>query len=347
MIKAVTQAALLLTPQLSHWLDELYVQAKKQPLHDFKHWCFGSLQPLLRFDSALWGTRSDLLELRREHWVDDMCVFNQPDEFMANYVALEQQANTTDPLNVYLYHHPGQFYSIWDCCDKAIWYQSDYYLKHSKLFGVENAISALVLPSENSVVSHVFSFFRADASDEFSADETLLANFILPNLIEAFRVNLLSSFGQTSDTGGSFRAVLDRYGAILEAENGFYQLMQDQGLMANTKVSIPGLEEMNTSAQLKVQDLQLITVFDDGLLYIEAKEGSLLAKLSEREYQVLELLSTGITTKEIAEFLSTDNPKQPIKANTVNTHLTAIYKKLKVTDKNAATAVFLTEAKHS
>ncbi|MCJ8273870.1 MAG: hypothetical protein MJK04_31285, partial [Psychrosphaera sp.] len=188
----VSQPALPLSPALSQWLDELYTQARQQRLSDFKQWCFSSMQGLLRFDSALWATRSDLQKLKPDHWVDDTCLFKQPDEFMDNYGKVVMSANTPDPLNQHLGGNPGQFFSIWDCCPKDQWYQSDYYLKHCRLYGVENAISALTLPRENSVVRHVFSFYRAGRDDEFSADETLLADFMLPNLVEAIRINVLS-----------------------------------------------------------------------------------------------------------------------------------------------------------
>jgi DNA-binding CsgD family transcriptional regulator len=329
---------------LGQWLNELYNQARLQQLSQFKLWCFDSLKVLMHFDSGLWATRSDLRELRREHWVDDTCLFNQADDFMANYIKIDSLSNITDPLNQHLISHPGKFFSIWDCCPKAQWVETDYYLKHCRLFNVENAISALTLPTEDSAVSHVFSFYRADSTNEFTADEILLADFILPNLVEAFRINVLSSFCQTLIKGKVFRAVLDRFGEMMEAEFGFYQLMHKKGLLEKSRVNIPELNGITSSSQLQLAGLKLDITFNDGLFYLEASEGSLIENLSKREYQVIELLSKGCSSKDIANCLSSDMPNNQITAHTVNTHLSNIYKKLNVKHKAGATACFLNYA---
>ncbi len=346
---SANQTAMPLAPALSQWLDELYTQARQQRLSDFKQWCFSSMQGLLRFDSALWATRSDLQKLKPDHWVDDTCLFKQPDEFMDNYAKVVMSANTPDPLNQHLGGHPGQFFSIWDCCPKTQWYQSDYYLKHCRIFGVENAISALTLPRENSIVRHVFSFYRANVADEFTADETLLANFMLPNLVEAIRINVLSTFSKTQHKGESFRAVLDRYGEILEAETGFCLLMKQKALFDKTqahetRVDIPGLDQIISSDARTLNGLKTDIVFSDGLFYVEISENSRLGELSMREYQILELISSGLSSKDIAQMLSENDPTQPIKTNTVNTHRANIYRKIGVKHKTAATAYFLTHA---
>jgi len=56
-----------------------------------------------------------------------------------------------------------------------------------------------------------------------------------------------------------------------------------------------------------------------------------LSRLTEREREVLELLAQGLTNKEIAE-------KLVITANTVKRHLKAVFEKLNVHTRSAATA---------
>ena len=342
------QPSIPLSSQLSNWLGELYSQARQQSLIEFKQWCFSSLQQLLRFDSGLWATRSDLKSLRTDHMVDDIYLYNQTtDGFMANYAKVTQNASTPDPVNQYTAQHPGKFASIWQCCPKEQWHQSDYYLKHCHLYGIETGISAIIQSTENSAVNHAFSFFRAKIDDEFSHQEILLANFILPNLVESFRVCVLSSFRKTQDKGESYRAVLDRFGELLEAEAGFCQLMQQHSLLENTRVNIPDIDSIISSGQLSSAGLQFDIIFSEGLLYIEARVSSLLNQLTEREYQICELLSKGLSSKEIANYLPKDKPSKGIKTNTVSSHLTNAYRKLKVTHKSAATAYFLKHAPRS
>lgn len=345
------QASIPLSPQLSHWISELYSKARQKPVKEFKQWCFKSLQQLFPFDRGLWATRSDLKALRTEHMVDDISLYNQADNFMANYEKVTQNVNVPDPVNQYCAQHPGKFASIWQCCPKAQWHQSDYYLKHCHLFGIETGISAIIGSTDNSAVIHAISFFRAEPDDDFTDHEILLADFILPNLVESFRICVLSSFSKTQDKGESYRAVLDRFGELLEAEAGFYQLMQRQSLLENTRVNIPELNKIKASSQLSCAGLTFDITFNEGLLYIEASESSLLYKLTEREYQICELLTKGLNSKEIANYLSGSNlsgsnlsknkANQQIKTNTVSSHLTNIYRKLKVKHKSAATAYFL------
>jgi DNA-binding NarL/FixJ family response regulator len=57
-------------------------------------------------------------------------------------------------------------------------------------------------------------------------------------------------------------------------------------------------------------------------------------ELTKREIEVLHLLATGLTSAQIAEFLT-------ISVLTVNSHLRSIYSKLGVTSRSAATRAAL------
>jgi RNA polymerase sigma factor (sigma-70 family) len=59
-----------------------------------------------------------------------------------------------------------------------------------------------------------------------------------------------------------------------------------------------------------------------------------LDNLTERELEILEILSKGMPNKEIANFLG-------ISENTVEQHLQNIYKKLNVHNRTEAAALFL------
>lgn len=336
------QLKLQLTPQLGHWLDQLYQQAQCQPFDSFKHWCFSSLKQLIPFESGLWATRSDMLNLQHVHWVEDTCLHNLPDDFMANYFTIASKPDNPDPLNHHLTGNPNQFFEIWDACPPEHWYQTDYYLQHCRLFKIEQAISAMTLPTEQSVVSHVISFYRQSPNDPFSANEKLLVNFILPNLVEAFRSNVLNTFSQVDDNPSAVRAVLDRFGEIVDAEEGFLSLMVEKQLLLQTKVNMPQLLEITTSASFVIADITLKINFTDGLFYVTAFESILTDKLTKRQKEICELMVKGVTNQEIANILAnTIQPDTPLQKTTVNAHMRNIFGLLRVTSRAAATAYLI------
>ena len=331
-----------LTDELQHWLNELYQQANSQPLTQFKEWCFSSIEHLLPFDSGIWATRSDLQAMHREHWVDDTTVYNQPDAFMANYLAIDQTSQSQDHLNQHLANNPNQFFTIWDCCDRELWYQEAFYREHCIKFGVENAISAMVHPTDNSAVFHVLSFYRADKAAEFTPQEVLLADFVLPNLVEAFRINVLNTFSQSHGKGGTCRGVLDRYGAMLEAEQGFVDKLRKKRLIDTAnKVKIPDLEKITESGQRTIKGLTLDITFIDGVFLLEVNDDVGMGTLTRREKQILAQVSEGNSSKVIAKNLSARKSQSPISPHTVNNHLSNIFAKLNVSNRTQAAALYL------
>lgn len=333
--------SLLLSQNLGLWIETLYQQAQKQPVSTFKSWCFTSLTQLIEFDSGLWGTRSDVMRLNLDHWVEDAFVHNQPDSFMANYFNIAARSKATDSLNQHLMANPERFFSIWESCPPEQWYQTDYYLEHCKQFKVENAISAVTVPTEHSVIGHVFSFYRAQRDNDFSANDVLMANFLLPHLVEAFRINVLSSFGQSKPKQGVVRAVVDRFGEIIEAEQGFYGVMKEKHLLDKSRVNITQLSDITSSSQLKLSGLILDISFNDGVFYLEASEGSLIDKLTPRQKEVCQLMIKGLNNQEIANLMTKDENDQPLKANTVNAHIRNVFKVLRVSSKAAATSYLI------
>lgn len=331
----------LIPDTLGLWLGQLYLGALNQPVATFKGWCFDSIKALLNFDSGLWGTRSDIQHLALAHWVEDSHLHQQPGEFMANYLQLATEHDGPDPLNQHLSDNPGRFFTVWDVCPPQLWYQSDFYLRHCRLYGVEQAISAITLPDEHCAVSHVFSFYRAERGCVFSTAEIALANLLLPNLVEAFRTNLLNSFSGQSKNPGSVRAIADRFGEIIEAEEGFYQQLKNKQLLQQNKLMLPRLDETITMQRLELAGMKLDIRFDQGLFYLEAFETSLVEKLSKREKEVCKLMIKGLSNKEIANYLKNNHDGKALKINTINAHIRNIFITLNVTSRAAATAYLI------
>ncbi|MFT4928604.1 MAG: DNA-binding NarL/FixJ family response regulator [Phenylobacterium sp.] len=335
-----TMPSIVLSKKLGQWIAALYQHAQMLPVAEFKPWCFSALNEVIEFDSGLWATRSDVMRLNVDHWVEDTFVHNQPAEFMANYAAIAARSQTTDNLNQHLMANPERFMSLWQSCPKQQWLESQFYLEHCQQFKVENAISAITMSSEHSVIGHVFSFYRAQRDNDFCDDDILLANFALPHLVEAFRINVLSSFGHSTSARGAVRAVVDRFGEIIEAEEGFYHLMKDKDLLQGSRLTIAQLAQITASEQLNLQGLVLTVSFSDGVLYLEACEASLVDRLTTRQKEVCQLMIKGLTNQDIADCMP------EIKLNTVQAHLRNILKTLKVSSRAAATAYLIRQGFH-
>ncbi|MCJ8275157.1 MAG: LuxR C-terminal-related transcriptional regulator, partial [Psychrosphaera sp.] len=210
--------------------------------------------------------------------------------------------------------------------------QTDYYLEHCAVYGVEQAISALMLPSKYSDVTHIISLYRALPEHVFVPSEQALAECVLPHMLEAFSVNLLASLG--GQNKHSFRGVLDRFGKIIIAEEGFYSYMQEKGLGQQSTINIPLLTHLTDSTQLDLAGTTLDLHFQDGLIYVDAKKETLIDKLSARQVQVCRLIVKAFSNKEIAVYLN-------LKVPTVNNHVQNIFKVLKVTSRSSATAYLI------
>lgn len=320
---------LSLNTELSEWIALLHNQSLSLSWTDFKPWCFRHLQKLCPFDSGLWWSRSDLADKEHAHWAEDTSLFNQSVEFMQNYADIAARPNNPDPLNRHLNTNPGTFFSIWDVMDKARWYQTDYYKEHCALYGIENAISVLTLPSSCSNVSHIFSFYRQRAEHEFTVAEKSLLGSLLPHLLQAFSCNLLSSLSHANQAALS--GVIDRYGEIIVAEEGLRQFMLDKGMLAGNRITLPNLQYISGPTKLQLDDMALDLSFHEGLIALQVHQSSLAAKLTPRQKEICQLITKGLSNKEIAHLLG-------LKISTINNHVQQAFKVLKVHTREAATA---------
>ncbi len=334
----------LLSDDLSEWIIQLYRHAQNEKPRAFKRWCFSAIESLLRFDSGLWASRSDLQQMNQEFWAVDGWLYRQPEAFLSNYAVVSSKLGDSDPLNQHLKSHQDQFFAIWDCCPKAQWYKGDFYREHCRHFAIENAISALTTATEASAVRHVFSFYRAEADDEFTPQEIALANALLPHLVEAFRINLLSVFDNSVDKGKTCRAVVDRYGEVMEAESGFIELMQHHQLLSDKKVKLGELSQITAKTDFTLEDLMFQVQLYEGLFFIEVSESAKLTELSVKESEVLALLSKGYTNIGIAQILRQKNNSDTPSHHTVKNHVASILKKLDVEHRVCAAAYYLAHA---
>ncbi|MBB1292378.1 MAG: DNA-binding CsgD family transcriptional regulator [Pseudoalteromonas rhizosphaerae] len=314
--------------EISLWLKSLFTASQDKGIGEFKEYCFKHLQSVIQFDSGLWTTRSDMFNKVNVHWVDDSFLFNQPDAFMENYFSIASTADTPDLLNVYLINHPNQFIDLWQVVSVDEWQRSVYYSEHCKQYGVENALAALVSKSENTSVSHAISIYRSDFALKFTAQERELITFLLPFLLQAFRLNLLYSFIPNSSVR-VVRGVVDRFGTIIEAQDQFISIMTHCDVLDDGVLKLESHGGITTSSGFWVDRYLIQIEHEKGLFFIKITLPLVEELLSPKEIEVSKLLLNGLSNKDIANYLC----RSP---NTVKNQVNSILQKLNVNTREAA-----------
>ena len=321
--------------ELSKWYDKLYKSAQELTPSEFKPYFFDHLSSVVPFDSALWASRSDILNTAREFWVEDTYLYRQPSDFMRNYYSIALASKSTDPLNIYLSEHPNEYFSTWDVISKDEWQKTPYYSQHCKKYGIENILATLNAPNEYSTIGHAISLYRADINNPFSLQEKEMINELGSNFIQSFKVNIMSSFSAEQNNNMTAKAIVDRYGEVVyEAEESFYYLAYKLKIMSDGKMTLDGLKELSDQLEVKVEGYTVIAYISNGLIFIEISVPPIDDLLTERQLEVCSLMSKGYKAIEIANMLD-------IEKKTVDAHTNEIFSRLNVKSRAAVTSLYL------
>lgn len=331
---SIKNSTVELTTDLSEFIISLFRGARDKSLKEFKPWVFEHLQQIVRFDSGLWVSRSDVDNPIPEYWAEDTSLFNLPDSFMANYQRLATLPDNIDPLYELMINNPQEVVSLWDAYEsRKEWHDTNYYLEHCKYFNIENMLSTYIPSGDNSSILHALSFYRKDAGDDFNESELNYIKLLLPILIEAFRINVLNSFKFDWKNNSTFRGATDRLGTIIESEEGFKKLMRAQGLLSDNKLTID-INNIVLPATIEINELTIEVNFQNGIVYFEILKQCPIKKLTKRQKEVCKYLVQGLVDKEICRELEISN-------STVRFHLENIYKILNVENRYTAISYLL------
>lgn len=170
----------------------------------------------------------------------------------------------------------------------------------------------------DSGVIHYFVF--QPTHPNLTDDDIQQLNFVLPHLSEAFRLNILSRFKQAQNTSNYHRAVCDAEHRLIEADDGFINLIhsilpewQGHSLPFSIENDTPFFEYegllINVSKTLDTFYLEAVWI------------GENLNKLTLKEKHVCFALTNALSNQEIASLLG-------ISRKTVENHLANIYAKM-------------------
>lgn len=319
----------------SHSVSELivniYRRSTELPLNEFRLFVFEQTKGVINFDSGIWITRSQLRQPLREL---DTFLYRQPEAMMQNYERVLSKCGITDPLFEQSYHLHGKTQNG-DALDFEYNNQlNPLYEEHCKPFNLEHGLSTRLGANQRSV-DHVVSFYRAERSNPFNEQERQYIEWLMPHFVEGFRLNLLQHF-RRSATGGGFSAICDRFGTIIEAEEGFMRELGPfcEGNSSANQIKLDfeqlptdGFVSINHNTQLKVSN-------SGGLFYLELQHVRSMPELTIRQQQLVDELVKGLPDKIIANNLN-------VSVKTVRNQLSAIYTKLDVNGRAATIAYLL------
>jgi len=266
----------------------IYKTSANSSINEYKEAVFKQLKHHIRFDSGLWFTGSSLSV---DIHPSGIFIADQPMEMLLNFMSVKE----TDPLLIPLQLNPGSALGIEDVMNIEEWRHSDNYLKHCKLFLIEQVISVLILEPDTSLY-HVISLYRKGIKDSFDMCDKKALEEVFPHMIEGRKFNLNM---RIEESHLSTERTL-----ICEASNNTLAGFNDG------EYSIGNGELLRPSGRISINPVR------EKEFYIRYKE----ADLTPREVTIAHLASSGLSNKEIAERTS-------LSSYTVRNHLHNIAKK--------------------
>ncbi len=315
-----------LTPEFSVFLTDIYNIAMEEPLNTFKEKAIQRLNLFISFDCAVWVTRS---ELESHYYGDETFTYNIPDGAMENSHKLLEASQEVQMMGQILFANLNTTMDLHELTPNKPWHEADLYLRHAIKYNQENGLITMMHHPVNKILNTI-SINRGVKGGEFTPEEKAKKQFVTPHIIEAFRINILNSFSKKEQNNNSFRAVVDKHGQFIEAEDGFIALLNQFKLIEDNQVDLASIQSINNSQlQITTHNLE-----GDGLHYLEATDLREKQQITERKKQICRLLARGLSDKEIARELYVT----PV---TVSKHLQDIKKIFNVNSRYQAIAHIL------
>lgn len=317
---------------LSNLVIELYRAAQEMAVDEFREFSFGLLKLLVPFDTAVYGKGT----LVQQGLIIQECYLHKkPPEILSDYAAITHE----DPVlkvsranlgKVIRFHPPTLFGGK----DKRPVF--DYAMRYEHANGMST-----VQVEHDSADAQMFSMWRADEDNHFLARDSLMAEQVLPHLLEALKVNqALAVHSSVNHADRSTIAIAHPNGVLHFCGSGFRKLLNmDWPDWESAILPNPLMDELNRvgstghcSANIRVSVkcvgnlLFLKACKTSGITPCLAIHPDMLRKaygLTVAEARVAIAMLEGRTAKEMAIYLK-------VSPHTVRTQIRYIYSKLGV-----------------
>ncbi|WP_296050621.1 LuxR C-terminal-related transcriptional regulator [uncultured Alteromonas sp.] len=307
-------------------VSELFELAYRVPIGEFKQHCFELIARHLNIDSGVWITRT---EQQVRFYEEDSFTFNLPEGFMEDYHHLSTVSQQVQQVFGVMLGNLDKTCDILDIVPEQEWLGSDMYKLYCHKYDLHHSLMTISVNPQSQVMN-IITFARHDADHSFSEHDKLCKEFLVPNMIEALRINILSAFISLPNAMQANRAVLDGYGNIIEAEEPFLAALEQANLITSNKVQI---DVSRGDESFSVSSLQFQVTNYSGLRFVEVQAIPLAERLGKRKLEICQWLIQGKSNKEIGNQLG-------ITEATVKNHLKQIFKMLDVSSRQQAISYF-------
>ncbi|AGF77996.1 CheY-like receiver domain and HTH DNA-binding domain-containing response regulator [Desulfocapsa sulfexigens DSM 10523] len=303
------------------FIGKLIHSINRFPAGQFKQQVMDHLMKLIPFDMALWaGGYTQELQL------NNVFLYNLPNSLMDSWEQIKHQ----DKLLAGLIANPGKTLDVFDFYSRHERENLAIYQQHSKLFGIENAISTAI-PNPKTGLLEIMSLYRQNPEQTFTDKEQLAKQFVFPLMINALHANQIQHMVNLAKVNSTSALVLcDNKAWIRFSEPECIQLLKQQWPQWSGPVLPKSVAAwLHTKASLPLKRRKLVFIrkqIDDMILLQVYPANDVTDLLSKREDQIARIFASGLTYKEIA----TDLELSPA---TVRRHIESVYKKLMVSNK--------------
>ena len=318
--------------RFSTLLLAIYGAARDLPAAQFQDAVLRLLQPVLAFDSSMWGSgtlSASGMDVHSIHLLD------QAPEMVSEWVNVSSEdtvayACARRPGWVMNAHMPTLFR------DRTKRAMRDYTKRFEKGCGLITRYNL----ADSSLISWI-SLYRADPERHFGEDERAGFEALVPHIVEALTINRLMHldrvFAQEMHRE-SHVAIVDSHGAIHTADAGFDEMLRREWSAWDGEVLPSDLVATLAAAPEARFRGRRIVVFArrmGDLLLVHGRPLTPVDRLSPREGEIAKRFGAGQSHKEVARALG-------ISPATVRNHVQVIYGKLEVNDKAALASLVAT-----
>lgn len=303
--------------QVDQFIGDLYRARQSVESRDFKGWALENLKDLIPFDAALWGTGN--VESRKFHSIS---IHGLPED----YAHALEETQDKNPILPALLKDVGKAIPMSAVFPDKQFYKSDLYLQCFKRYGVERILSVVEADNRSGIYT-LISLYRFDRKKKFTRSERATQQRCGYHLVNAASHAFFSHL-HSLESGPRIgqTAICDAQGIFHEVQPLFLDKLDEHfpnrsGNRLPFRVPNPG--KVDTHGELKVESNRFADLY-----MLRIWEPSPLDQLTERERNIAEKVSQGLTFKEIGKALN-------LAPSTVSNHMYRVYKKLGIASRSA------------
>lgn len=305
-------------------LLDLYQGARELPVPEFQELALALLKSVLRFDSGIWGAGQVTADAGLV--IHTLHLHQQPEEWLVSYDSFKSRDHAVNEAlskfdRVSNFHFPDIDTGRENALNRL----------HCKKFATQNALMTSSLDPHLSS-QDIMVLFRAKSSDRYGEAERCLAEFLMPHLIEAGKINRLFWLNQISAAAMAqrgTRGIAGLGGMLYTYDKAFVDIVQLEWPEWLPPLLPPELTTSIRASSARrfsgVRIVILVNLIGD-MLFLRARQRSLVDTLTPAERTVADLVAHGQPYKEVARNLN-------VSLATVRNQLHSVYQKLGIRNK--------------